>query len=130
MRHARAPRGFGPLAGATHLARGDNPVCGDRVALSLRCARGEVVAAGFEGAGCALSIASASLLTDAVGGLTLEAARALGVRVLGLVGGAPPSEADAASLGEVACLGSVRPFPARHRCVTLAWDALLAALDG
>jgi nitrogen fixation NifU-like protein len=127
MAHARAPRNFGALAEATHRAEGHNPLCGDQVTVMLRCAEQRIVEARFEGAGCALSMGSASMLTEALAGRTLADAEALRGEVMAMLAGDAGSEARAA-LGELSALSAVSAFPARLRCVTLAWETLGDAL--
>ena len=123
--HGRRPRNFGPLAHANHRAEGFNPLCGDRLTLYLQVAGGVIEAASFEGAGCAISTASASLMTEALKGKTPEQAETLIVGFHALVTG----EGEVpASLGKLAVLGGVREFPARVKCATLAWHTLHAAL--
>lgn len=126
--HNKRPRHFGPLPGATHLADGLNPLCGDQIKVLLKLEAGRIAAASFQGQGCAISKASASLLTVAVAGLTPVEAKALAQRVLAAV---QPHGEDL-SLdrdGEMAALLGVRRFPSRIKCATLAWHALLSALD-
>lgn len=128
MEHARAPHHHGRLAHPTHEARGHNPLCGDRLTLMLAVRGDRIAEVAFEGEGCALSIASASMLTDAIDGLTLDEARALRARVMTALTDPEPADADA--LGEASALTSVRAFPARVGCVTLAWQTLAGALAG
>jgi len=128
MEHARRPHHHGRLAHPTHEVRGHNPLCGDRLTLALVVRDDRVVEVAFEGEGCALSIASASMLTDAIEGLTVDETRALRRRVMAALTGPEPVDADA--LGEVAALTSVRAFPARVGCVSLAWQTLVGALVG
>jgi len=126
--HSRRPHNFGPLAEATHHAEGFNPLCGDRLTLHLHVADGVIQAARFEGSGCAISTASASLMTEALKGKTPEQAQALFAQVHALVTGGAP--ADAPPLGKLRALGGVQQFPARVKCATLAWHTLQAALHG
>ncbi|MGB5256799.1 MAG: SUF system NifU family Fe-S cluster assembly protein [Woeseiaceae bacterium] len=133
--HARAPRHFGRLEGATHSAQGINPLCGDKLTLHL-CINedGLIEASAFEGTGCAISVASASLLTDAVTGLPVEAAeRAFNVvtdRLIGRTNAADEASEPALQerVAKLRALEGVREFPSRVKCATLAWHALLAAL--
>ncbi len=122
MDHARAPKNFGGLTEATHEARGHNPLCGDHVTLRLACEGEQVHAAMFEGAGCALSMASASMLTEAIAGDSVSRARALQVAMLALF------EGQDVDVGELSVLAAARAFPARLKCVTLAWQTLGQAL--
>jgi nitrogen fixation NifU-like protein len=123
--HGRKPRNFGRLEGETHTAEGYNPLCGDRVRLALRVADGQVMEARFDGVGCAISQASASLMTLSVAGLGVADAQALSetFRRLLTEGG------DAEGIGELECLLGVRNFPNRVKCATLAWHALASALE-
>jgi len=131
LEHNARPRNFGSLAAPTHEAAVHNALCGDTVTLRLRLDEGRIVGAAFEGHGCALSRASASLLTLAVAGQTPEAAAAIGVELDRLLARGPEHDgADTALLGDLTALQGVRDVPARRRCVTLPWEALRAALAG
>ncbi|WP_153131928.1 Fe-S cluster assembly sulfur transfer protein SufU [Dechloromonas hortensis] len=124
--HARRPRNFGPLPEASHQAEGFNPLCGDRLTLRLKVVGGLIEDARFEGVGCAISTASASLMTEALKGLNEQQAEALflGFHSM-LTGGIPVS---GSVLGKLDVLTGVREFPSRIKCATLAWHALHAAL--
>jgi len=126
--HARSPRHFNKLSGATHQAEGINPLCGDKLKLYLTIeADGTIDDASFEGSGCAISVASASLLTDTVIGLTTSEAQAFFRSVIAsLTGSDQVAEED---LGKLVALGGVRDFPSRVKCATLAWHALNAAIN-
>ena len=127
--HNKRPRNFGPLAGASHDADGLNPLCGDEITVHLMVEDERIRAVRFEGQGCAISKASASMMTEAVEGRSLSEARRTAEKVIGSMHPGNPElqfEAD----GELAVLHGVRDFPARIKCATLAWHALLAALDG
>lgn len=125
--HARHPRHFGTLDGATHEASGVNPLCGDRLRLYLAIDDAGIVRdASFEGTGCAISVASASLMTDAIIGMQRHDALAHQSVVTQALRG----EADPAELGKLAALLGVREFPTRVKCATLAWHALKTAIDG
>lgn len=127
--HARNPRHFGKLESPSHEAEGINPLCGDKLKLYLDIGDdGEIDAAAFEGSGCAISVASASLLTDTVIGMPIaEALRIFDTIVKALSGtGEPQSDAD---LGKLAALQGVREFPSRVKCATLAWHALNSAVN-
>lgn len=128
MTHARAPRNFGTLEGATRRVEGHNPLCGDRVTMAVFQEGERIVSVRFEGAGCALSIASASMATEALGGREREAARALVREAIAALEGR--SAADERVLGEAVALTAVSAFPARLKCVTLAWQTLDEALAG
>jgi nitrogen fixation protein NifU and related proteins len=125
--HNARPRNLGPLPGRTHEARAHNPLCGDTVTLRLALGDGRIAEARFEGQGCALSRASASLLTLAVTGKTREEAIALAAELDRLIG-ADHDHADRATLGDLTALEGVRDVPARRRCATLPWEALRSAL--
>ena len=132
LEHNARPRNCGPLAFCTHEARAHNPLCGDTVALRLRVDAGTITAAGFEGDGCALCRASASLLTLAVTGHTPIEATALADAIDALVSPthdpSPEPEEEERRLGDLVALRGVREVPARRRCATLPWEALRAAL--
>ena len=129
--HSKHPRHFGKLGDATHSAEGINPLCGDKLKLYLRLGQDDTIQdASFEGSGCAISVASASLLTDTVIGLSVAAAQdyfsALTAR---LTAGNEFSESSQhLDLSKLKALDGVREFPARVKCATLAWHALDSAL--
>ncbi len=124
--HNRSPRNRGRLPGATHHAEGDNPLCGDRLSLDVELAGDLIRDLRFEGSGCAISTASASLMSEAVKGRTrAEAAEIFGA-VHRMLNGEP---ADTGRLGKLAALAGVREFPARVKCASLCWHTLNAALD-
>lgn len=127
--HSRSPRNFRRLTGANRRAEGFNPLCGDRLTLYLKVSDGVIEDASFEGSGCAISTASASLMTEALKGKTEAQAQALFTGFHALVTGSGPTQAGA-PLGKLAVLGGVREFPARVKCATLAWHTLQAALHG
>lgn len=129
--HYRHPRNQGALPDANRTAHGYNPLCGDRVTVRLRLEGGVVEDVRFEGAGCAIATASASLMTELLKGATRAEADALFARFHEMVT-APPGAAtpDAQALGKLAALGGVREFPARVKCATLAWHTFRAALHG
>jgi nitrogen fixation NifU-like protein len=125
--HNRRPRNFRVLERATHHAEGYNPLCGDRLDLFLEI-DGDVIAdVGFQGSGCAISKASASLMTDSVKGTPIAAARALFERFHRMVTTPPDEEVE--DLGKLSALAGVREFPVRVKCASLAWHTLKAALD-
>lgn len=131
LAHHESPRGRGPLDDATHEARQENPLCGDRITLRLRLPAdlARVDAAAFEGDGCALSIASASLLCQRLPGISVAEARALLAEVRRLLARGPEHEhADRSLLGDLSALEGTRQFPARLRCALLPWEALARAL--
>jgi nitrogen fixation NifU-like protein len=132
--HGRKPRNFRRLEGADRSARGDNPMCGDRMELWLKLSpEGRIADAAFQGRGCAISMASASLMTETVKGKSPEAARELGeqFRTLAMTGTCPECGADLAEeMERLSPLSGVHEFPSRVKCATLAWHTLNAALSG
>lgn len=125
--HYRRPRNRGPLAGASHEAEGHNPLCGDNVKVHVRVEDGVVRAMTFEGDGCAISTASASLMTEALAGRSVEEIAPLAEEFHAMVTGA--ADAQRPGLGKLEVLAGVREFPARVKCATLAWHTLKAALE-
>ena len=126
--HYKKPRNYGRPADADREAEGVNPLCGDHVHVYARVDGDRIAAVGFEGSGCAISTAAASLMTEAVKGHSTEEAEALFQRFHELV--TTRGEVDASGLGKLEVLMGVREFPARVKCATLAWHALRAALEG
>ncbi|MBN9427247.1 MAG: SUF system NifU family Fe-S cluster assembly protein [Burkholderiales bacterium] len=128
LEHKRAPRNFGTLAAPTHEARGYNPQCGDDIDVQLRVERGRVADIRFKGHGCAICLASASMMTEAVRGAELDAVAGLHERFRGVLTG--QLDVDDAGLGKLASLAPVRRYPARIKCALLGWHALSHALAG
>lgn len=128
--HNRRPRNFRTLEGANRTARGENPLCGDRITLSLDVRNGVIEDAAFQGAGCAISKAAASMMTASVIGKTPAEAEALGHRVRAVLTGEPNGDGSSRDLGKLAVFAGVREFPSRVKCATLAWHTLQAALRG
>ena len=126
--HNRHPRNFGELDGADRHADGDNPLCGDRLAVYVNLDGETISDVSFLGSGCAISKASASLMTDAVKGRTLGEARRLSEQFLALVTDADAA-VDAALVGKLAVLAGVRDYPTRVKCASLAWHTLRAAVE-
>ena len=126
--HNRHPRNFGPLEGATETARGHNPLCGDRLTLYLKVKDDRIEAVRFEGSGCAISKASASLMTEAVEGRTVPDALTIFDEFHRLVTGGRDADLDDEVLGKLAVFGGVREFPVRVKCATLPWHTMKAAL--
>ncbi len=127
LEHNRAPRHFGALAAPTQQARGRNPQCGDDVQVQLRVEDGTVRDIAFSGQGCAICMASASMMTEAVLGKQEDEARALQARFRAvLIGQGAP---DDASLGKLASLAGVSRYPGRIKCALLPWHALMHALQ-
>ncbi|UCE85497.1 MAG: SUF system NifU family Fe-S cluster assembly protein [Deltaproteobacteria bacterium] len=128
--HGKSPRNFGKLADANRRASGNNPLCGDKLTLYLRVEDDVVRDVRFEGSGCAISTASASMLTQAIKGRTTQAVAALFDRFHALVtGGESTSGADAPELGKLEVFAGVREFPVRVKCATLVWHTLVHALE-
>ena len=128
--HAKRPRNFHEIAGAKSVD-GYNPLCGDRIRLYVSADGGKIKALAFTGSGCAISTASASMMTDAVKGKTLAETQHLFERFHELVT-ADPSKAAAAGaeLGKLAVFAGVHEFPMRVKCASLAWHTMKAALEG
>jgi nitrogen fixation NifU-like protein len=126
--HHKRPRNFGPLAEANRHAQGHNPLCGDRLVVYLDVEDGIIRGASFEGAGCAISRASASLMTDAVMGRPIEEAERLFVEFHRMVTTGVDDEVEQ-SLGKLAVFCGVREFPSRVKCASLAWHTMHAALE-
>jgi nitrogen fixation NifU-like protein len=124
--HNRQPRNFGRLEQPDASAEGHNPLCGDRLSLSLRLNGDRVVDVRFEGQGCAISTASASLMTEAIKGKDRSAITELFNKVHALL---TQQSAPAEGLGKLAALSGVREFPARVKCASLCWHTLNAALE-
>jgi nitrogen fixation NifU-like protein len=130
--HSRHPRHFGPLEGATHVGEGYNPLCGDRVKIYLVLGADDRIAdIKFEGKGCAISQASASLMTDMLTGRTLDEAEKLMGGFLHMVKGeADTGELDAEDRERLEVMAGVSAFPMRVKCATLAWHTMKSALEG
>lgn len=126
--HSKSPRNFGPLESANRSAHGDNPLCGDKVTIHLIVDGDTVSDVHFEGKGCAISTASASILTEVLKGKTREEAAALGKAFQALVTG--QGEPDPDMLGKLAAFEGIKTFPMRVKCATLAWHTFTAALNG
>ncbi|HVP28770.1 MAG TPA: SUF system NifU family Fe-S cluster assembly protein [Myxococcota bacterium] len=132
--HNKKPRNFRTLAPATHHADGFNPLCGDKVSVWIEVKDGVIRDVSFQGSGCAISTASASMMTESVKGKTLAEVETLFRRFHDVVTGeigAEPSDDELEALGKLAVFAGVREYPARVKCATLVWHALRAALaDG
>jgi nitrogen fixation protein NifU and related proteins len=128
--HNRRPRNFGALPDADRTAVGHNPLCGDKLKLYLRVEGDRIIGISFEGSGCAISKASASLMTDEVNGRTLTEAEALFQRFHAMVTTPIGQVLDEDALGKMAVLAGVREFPMRVKCASLAWHTLRSMLTG
>jgi nitrogen fixation NifU-like protein len=128
--HSKKPRNFRKPEGANRSAEGINPLCGDQITLYLKLSGDVIEDIGFQGAGCAISKASASLMTSMLKNKTKAEAEALFERVHSMISEGPRSKVDPQELGKLAVLSGVWEFPARVKCATLAWHTLRSALDG
>lgn len=125
--HNRNPRNFRPMPDADAYAEGFNPLCGDRLTLYVKLDGETIRDVAFQGSGCAISVASASLLTESVKGKTVPEAERLFASMHELLT-RDDSTVDVASLGKLGALSGVREFPARVKCASLCWHTLDAAL--
>jgi nitrogen fixation NifU-like protein len=125
--HNKRPRNFRTIEQASHHAEGHNPLCGDRLSLYVQVAGDRIDDVAFKGSGCAISKASASLMTDAVKGQTVEAANALFERFHQMV--TTPPDQPVENMGKLSVLAGVREFPVRVKCASLCWHTLKAALE-
>lgn len=125
--HNRSPRNFHKMDDADRVAEGHNPLCGDQLTLYVRLKDGLIDEVSFVGHGCAISTASASLMTEAVKGRTVDEVESLFRDFHALLTGVPPEGRD---FGKLEVLAGVREFPVRVKCATLAWHTLHNALTG
>jgi nitrogen fixation NifU-like protein len=128
--HSKRPRNFRVLEAANRKSEGYNPLCGDKVTVFLELENDRVKNVSFQGSGCAISTASASVMTESVKGKTVAEAEALFEVFHNLVTGKPPAAGKAPELGKLAVFSGVSEFPARVKCATLAWHTVRAALQG
>jgi len=127
--HNRSPRNFRELEGASHRAEGYNPLCGDRLSVWLELDGDRISGVSFHGSGCAISKASASMMTEAVKGKTIAEVKDLARRFQELVTGRSDPATARATLGKLAVFSGVSEFPVRVKCASLSWHTLKAALD-
>jgi nitrogen fixation NifU-like protein len=127
--HGKNPRNYGEIEGADHRAEGHNPLCGDRITIYVKAPHGVVEEVGFDGAGCAISTASASMMTQALKGKPVEQCREIFEIFHDLLTGKAELDDAAPKLGKLQVFAGVREFPIRVKCATLAWHTLRAALD-
>jgi nitrogen fixation NifU-like protein len=125
--HNRRPRNFRRIEAPSHHAEGYNPLCGDRFTVFMQINGDRIEDLAFEGSGCAISKASASLMTDRLKGSTVTEARDLFDRFHRMV--TTPPDQDVEDLGKLSALAGVREFPVRVKCASLAWHTLKAAMD-
>ena len=130
LEHSKTPRNFHALPAANHKAEGYNPLCGDRFTIYVAMEGDAIRDVSFEGAGCAISKASASMMTQIVKGKTRAEAEQMFQRFHNLVTGQPAPGADSPALGKLEVFSGVSEFPLRVKCATLAWHTLRAALEG
>jgi nitrogen fixation NifU-like protein len=129
--HYKKPRNFRKPEGANREANGWNPLCGDKVTVYLTVDDdGVVEEVGFQGSGCAISTASASMMTQIVKGKTLDEVLEIFDRFHELVAGTPAAEANPATLGKLTVFSGVREYPMRVKCATLPWHTLRSAVRG
>lgn len=127
--HNRTPRNFGELKDATRVVEGVNPLCGDKMTLYVKLDSGTVEDISFKGTGCAISVASSSLMTERVKGRSVEETLALFDQVHDLLTGHHDHDhVHLENLDKLAALGGVREYPTRVKCASLAWHALKAAI--
>ena len=128
--HGKRPRNFRELEGANRKAEGYNPLCGDRETVYLTLEGNVVRDIAFQGAGCAISTASASMMTESLKGKTLPQAEALFQRFHDLITGQQSAPSDAPPLGKLEVFSGVREYPVRIKCATLPWHTMRSALNG
>jgi len=128
--HSKKPRNFGPLKNPTRKVEGYNPLCGDRYTIAVKIENDVVSDIRFEGAGCAISKASASMMTAAVKGKRVSEAREMFEKFHQMLSRDSSSKFDAGPLGKLSVFSGVCEYPARVKCATLAWHTFKSALDG
>ena len=129
LEHSKAPRNYRALAAANHKAEGHNPLCGDHITVYLQVEGDAIRDISFQGSGCAISKASASLMTQSLKGKSRAEAEELFHQFHSLLTSQPFGNGAAAKLGKLAVFSGVREFPVRVKCATLAWHTLQAALE-
>ncbi len=127
--HNKRPRNFGQLAAPDRTSEGFNPLCGDKLTLQLELDGDVIRDVAFDGSGCAISKASASLMTESVKGKTIGEVRELFVKFQDMVTSDTETVADSEALGKLVVFAGVRAYPARVKCAVLAWHTLRAAVD-
>jgi len=130
LEHNKKPRNFGKLESCTHHAEGHNPLCGDELSLTLVVANGLVQDIKFTGSGCAIDVASASLMTGAVKGKPVAEAEAMAEQFRGMVRGELEPGTQTPLLGKLTLFSGVKDLPSRVKCAVLPWATLHAALKG
>ncbi|MGH9815906.1 MAG: Fe-S cluster assembly sulfur transfer protein SufU [Candidatus Acidiferrales bacterium] len=129
LEHSKSPRNYRALAAANHKAEGHNPLCGDHITVYLHVEGDAIRDITFQGSGCAISRASASLMTQSLKGKSRAEAEQLFQQFHSLLTSQPSANGAAATLGKLAVFSGVREFPVRVKCATLAWHTLQAALE-
>jgi len=127
--HNKNPRNFGELEDATHKAVGHNPLCGDHIEIFLKVKDGKVEDVKFKGVGCAISKASASIMTTVLKGKTLDEVKNLFEKFHNVLTSKPDEPVNTEELGKLAVFAGVREFPVRVKCATLAWHTLIEAIE-
>ncbi len=127
--HSKKPRNLREIENAEHHAKGHNPLCGDRVTVFVVLKDGKILDVSFQGDGCAISTASASMMTESLKGKTMAEAEALFGKFHNLVTGKLPPGEGTEDLGKLAVFAGVQEFPIRVKCATLAWHTLRAAIE-
>lgn len=130
LEHSKTPRNFRVQPGADHKAEGFNPLCGDRFTIYVTLQGDAIKDVSFQGAGCAISKASASMMTQSVKGKTMAEAEKIFERFHEMVTGQAEKSAEESDLGKLTVFSGVCEFPVRVKCATLAWHTLHAALEG
>jgi len=130
LEHSKAPRNYRELKSSNRKAEGYNPLCGDRFSVYLQMQGDSIQDIAFQGSGCAISKASASMMTQSLKGKSKREAKALFDRFHKVVTGEKSTNGDQADLGKLVVFSGVSKFPARVKCATLAWHTLEAALEG
>ena len=128
--HNKRPRNYRAIDDATHSADGHNPLCGDELSVSLRLNGDQIEDISFQGEGCAISKASASLMTTLIKGKSLQAAKEESTVIKQMLTSSDESDVSMEELGDIIALSGVRRFPVRIKCATLAWHTFEAALNG
>jgi nitrogen fixation NifU-like protein len=128
--HSKRPHNFRPMPDPSRTAQGYNPLCGDKVTLFVKLDGDRIADVSFQGSGCAISTASASLLTETVKGKTLAEVETIFQGFHDLVTGKTPRDGKGPALGKLAVFSGVSEFPVRVKCATLVWHTLRSALEG
>ncbi len=128
--HNKNPRNFRPLSPCDRQVEAFNPLCGDHFTVFLRLDGDRISEISFDGAGCAISKSSASVMTTLLKGKTIPEARAIFTRFHSMITSPPDTPIDETALGKLRVFTGVREFPIRIKCATLAWHAMSAAIDG